>query len=257
VSLPLRLFEFGAVYRHEKSGVVHGLTRVRGMTRDDARIFCTKEQMAGEPAPLLDFVLDLLRDPWPRRLYLELSTKPEAKAVGPTRSGRGDRSARAAAMTKNLGRARPGGGVSTGRRSVQAKDAIGRTWQMSTIQLDFQTPQRFGLECTRAPTISGNQPIMIHRALFGSIERFFGVLVEHYAVRSRRGSPVQAVVLPVSDRHDAHAPTVDRLKAEDSGPTSSTARPERSGRASAGRRPRRCRTSSWSATTTSSTERSA
>ena len=147
--LPLRFFEFGTVYRYEKSGVVHGLTRVRGMTQDDAHIFCTKEQMAGELASLLDFVLDLLRDYGLDDFYLELSTKPPGKAVGHRRGvGRGDRgAARSAAQGKGLELVLDeGGGAFYGPKiSVQAKDAIGRTWQMSTIQLDFQTPQRFDM----------------------------------------------------------------------------------------------------------------
>ena len=216
--LPLRFFEFGSVYRYEKSGVVHGLTRVRGMTQDDSHIFCTKEQMAGELTSLLDFVLDLLKDYGLDDFYLELSTKPEGKAVGTDEEWEEATEAlRAAAMTKDLELVLDeGGGAFYGPKiSVQVKDAIGRTWQMSTIQLDFQEPQRFGLEYVGADN-HRHMPIMIHRALFGSIERFFGVLVEHYAGAFPAWlAPVQATVLPVSDRHDDYAFRIaDRLKAE-------------------------------------------
>jgi threonyl-tRNA synthetase len=214
--LPLRYFEFGTVYRYEKSGVIHGLTRVRGMTQDDAHIFCTKEQMTDELTSLLDFVLDLLRDYGLDDFYLELSTKPEGKAVGKDEEWEEATEAlRAAAMTKNLELVLDeGGGAFYGPKiSVQARDAIGRTWQMSTIQLDFQEPQRFGLEYVGADN-QRHTPVMIHRALFGSIERFFGVLVEHYAGAFPLWlAPVQATLLPVSDRHDAYAfRIVDRLK---------------------------------------------
>ncbi len=216
--LPLRYFEFGTVYRYEKSGVIHGLTRVRGMTQDDAHIFCTKEQMAGELSSLLDFVLDLLRDYGLDDFYLELSTKPPGKAVGSDEEWEeATETLRAAALTKNLELVLDeGGGAFYGPKiSVQAKDAIGRTWQMSTIQLDFQEPQRFGLQYVGADN-ERHTPIMIHRALFGSIERFFGVLVEHYAGAFPAWlAPVQVTVLPVSDRHDAYAfRLADRLRAE-------------------------------------------
>ena len=216
--LPLRLFEFGSVYRYEKSGVVHGLTRVRGMTQDDSHIFCTKEQMPGELGSLLDFVLDLLRDYGLDDFYLELSTKPEVKAVGSDEEWEEATEAlRVAAMGKDLELVLDeGGGAFYGPKiSVQARDAIGRTWQMSTIQLDFQLPQRFDLHYV-GPDNERHRPIMIHRALFGSIERFFGVLVEHYAGAFPAWlAPVQATVLPVSDRHDAYAHrVVDRLRAE-------------------------------------------
>src|SRR3954452_23164941 len=216
--LPLRLFEFGTVYRYEKSGVVHGLTRVRGLTQDDAHIFCTKEQMLGELHSVLVFVLDFLRDYGLDDFYLELSTKPPGKAVGADEEWEEATEAlREAAMTKDLELVLDeGGGAFYGPKiSVQAKDAIGRTWQMSTIQLDFQTPQRFGINYIGADN-ERHTPIMIHRALFGSIERFFGVLVEHYAGAFPAWlAPVQATVLPVSDRHDAYGSRiVDRLKAE-------------------------------------------
>jgi len=214
----VRYFEFGTVYRYEKSGVVHGLTRVRGMTQDDAHIFCTREQMPGELSSLLDFVLDLLRDYGLDDFYLELSTKPEVKAIGSDQDwDEATEALRVAASGKGLDLVLDeGGGAFYGPKiSVQAKDAIGRTWQMSTIQLDFQVPPRFDLHYVGADN-ARHRPIMIHRALFGSIERFFGVLVEHYAGAFPAWlAPVQAVVLPVSDRHDAYAFRIhDRLKAE-------------------------------------------
>jgi threonyl-tRNA synthetase len=215
--LPLRYFEFGNVYRYEKSGVVHGLTRVRGMTQDDAHIFCTKEQMVPELRSLLDFVLDLLRDYGLDDFYLELSTKGD-KAVGSDEEwAEATETLRVAAQGKGLDLVLDeGGGAFYGPKiSVQARDAIGRTWQMSTIQLDFQTPQRFGLEYVGADN-ERHQPIMIHRALFGSVERFFAVLLEHYAGAFPAWlAPVQVTVLPVADRHDDYAAEVAaRLKAE-------------------------------------------
>jgi len=205
--LPLRYFEFGNVYRYEKSGVVHGLTRVRGMTQDDAHIFCTKEQMVPELRSLLDFVLDLLRDYGLYDFYLELSTKGE-KAFGSDADwDEATETLRLAAEGKGLDLVLDeGGGAFYGPKiSVQAKDAIGRTWQMSTIQLDFQTPQRFGLQYVGADN-ERHQPIMIHRALFGSVERFFAVLLEHYAGAFPAWlAPVQVTVLPVADRHDPYA----------------------------------------------------
>ena len=206
--LPIRMFEFGSVYRYEKSGVVHGLTRVRGMTQDDAHIFCTREQMADELASLLDFVLGLLRDYGLDDFYLELSTKPEEKCIGSDEDWE-----EATDVLRRVGEGKglelvldPGGGAFYGPKiSVQARDAIGRTWQMSTIQLDFQGPQRFELEYVGADN-ERHRPIMIHRALFGSIERFFGVLTEHYAGAFPTWlSPVQAVVCPVADEHDDYA----------------------------------------------------
>jgi threonyl-tRNA synthetase len=216
--LPLRYFEFGTVYRYEKSGVVHGLTRVRGMTQDDAHLFCTKEQMSQELANTLDFVLDLLGDYGLDDFYLELSTRPEGKAVGSDEEwSEAIDTLRGVAESKDLELVLDeGGGAFYGPKiSVQTRDAIGRTWQMSTIQLDFQTPQRFGIEYVGADN-ERHTPIMIHRALFGSIERFFGVLVEHYAGAFPPWlAPVQARLLPVSDAHDTYARRlVDRLKAE-------------------------------------------
>jgi threonyl-tRNA synthetase len=184
------------------------------MTQDDAHIFCTKEQMAAELASLLDFVLDLLRDYGLDDFYLELSTKPEVKAVGSDEDwDEATETLRVAAQGKRLDLVLDeGGGAFYGPKiSVQARDAIGRTWQMSTIQLDFQTPQRFGLEYVGADN-ERHQPIMIHRALFGSVERFFAVLLEHYAGAFPAWlAPVQVTVLPVADRHDAYADDVAGL----------------------------------------------
>ena len=209
--LPMRLFEFGAVYRYEKSGVVHGLTRVRGMTQDDAHIFCTREQMGDELGSLLTFVLELLRDFDLEDFYLELSTKPPGKAVGSDEDwAEATEALRRVAVGMNLELVLDeGGGAFYGPKiSVQARDAIGRTWQMSTIQLDFQEPQRFGLEYIGADN-ARHTPIMIHRALFGSVERFFAVLVEHYAGAFPMWlAPVQVRVLPVRDEHEAYAAEV-------------------------------------------------
>jgi threonyl-tRNA synthetase len=200
--LPLRLFEFGSVYRYEKSGVIHGLTRVRGLTMDDAHIFCAREQMMGELISLLDFTLGLLRDFGLTDFYLELSTRPEHKAVGTIEEWDAATSAlRLAAEGRNLELVLDeGGGAFYGPKiSVQARDAIGRTWQMSTIQVDFQFPQRFGLHFID-DTGAEQQPIMIHRALFGSIERFFGILLEHYAGHFPVWlAPVQCAIVPVQD----------------------------------------------------------
>ncbi|MGC9961387.1 MAG: threonine--tRNA ligase [Acidimicrobiales bacterium] len=209
--LPMRLFEFGTVYRYEKSGVIHGLTRVRGMTQDDAHIFCTREQMAGELASLLTFVLDLLSDFGLDDFYLELSTRPPGKAVGSDEDWEeATETLRQVAIDMRLDPVLDeGGGAFYGPKiSVQARDAIGRTWQMSTIQLDFQLPQRFDLEYVGADN-GRHRPIMIHRALFGSVERFFGVLVEHYAGAFPMWlSPVQARVLPVRADHEAYCAQV-------------------------------------------------
>jgi threonyl-tRNA synthetase len=203
--LPLRLFEFGSVYRYEKSGVVHGLTRVRGMTQDDSHIYCTKEQMPGELKALLTFVLDLLRDFGLTDFYLELSTRDDSdKFIGGAQEWEEATEAlRLAATESGLDLVPdPGGAAFYGPKiSVQARDAIGRTWQMSTIQVDFNQPERFELEYTAADG-SRQQPVMIHRALFGSIERFIGVLVEHYAGAFPPWlSPVQAIGIPITDAH--------------------------------------------------------
>ncbi len=206
--LPLRMFEFGSVYRYEKSGVVHGLTRVRGMTQDDSHIYCTKEQMPGELRSLLAFVLDLLRDYGLDDFYLELSTRDESpKFIGEQWEwDEATETLRAAAEESGLELVPdPGGAAYYGPKiSVQARDAIGRTWQMSTIQLDFNQPKRFGLEYQAADG-SRQRPVMIHRALFGSIERFFGVLTEHYAGAFPAWlSPVQVVGIPIADEHVEH-----------------------------------------------------
>ncbi|RIV37846.1 threonine--tRNA ligase [Micromonospora radicis] len=202
--LPLRMFEFGTVYRYEKSGVVHGLTRVRGMTQDDAHIFCTEEQMAGELKSLLAFVLELLRDYGLDDFYLELSTRNPEKSVGTDENWeRATEALRSAAEESGLALVPdPGGAAFYGPKiSVQAKDAIGRTWQMSTIQVDFNLPERFGLEYQAADG-SRQRPVMIHRALFGSIERFFGVLTEHYAGAFPAWlAPVQVVGIPIREDH--------------------------------------------------------
>jgi threonyl-tRNA synthetase len=216
--LPLRMFEFGTVYRYEKSGVVHGLTRVRGMTQDDAHIFTTKENAPDELRSLLVFVLDLLRDYGLDDFYLELSTRPEVKAVGSVEEwDEAIAVLRSVAESMDLDLVMDeGGGAFYGPKiSVQARDAIGRTWQMSTIQMDFQLPQRFGMEYV-GPDGARHTPIMIHRALFGSIERFFAILVEHYAGAFPSWlAPMQVRVLPVRDDHDTFAHRlVDRLKGE-------------------------------------------
>ena len=200
--LPLRLFEFGTVYRYEKSGVIHGLTRARGFTQDDAHIYCTKEQMMGELDSLLTFVLNLLRDYGLNDFYLELSTRNPAKSVGSDEAWEEATDAlRKAAEKQSLELVLdPEGAAFYGPKiSVQAKDAIGRTWQMSTIQVDFQLPQRFDLEY-QSTNGSRQQPVMIHRALFGSIERFFGVLTEHYAGAFPPWlAPVQVRGIPVAE----------------------------------------------------------
>jgi threonyl-tRNA synthetase len=206
--LPLRMFEFGSVYRYEKSGVVHGLTRVRGMTQDDAHIFCTRDQMQGELTSLLTFVLDLLRDFGLNDFYLELSTRPAEKAVGTDEEW-----AEAESTLANVAREAglelvldEGGGAFYGPKiSVQARDAIGRTHQMSTIQLDFQLPQRFDMQFVSSEN-SRTRPIMIHRALFGSVERFMAILIEHYAGNLPTWlCPEQVRILGVRDAHDDYA----------------------------------------------------
>ncbi|REK84767.1 threonine--tRNA ligase [Streptomyces inhibens] len=213
--LPLRLFEFGTVYRFEKSGVVHGLTRARGFTQDDSHIYCTKEQMADELDSLLTFVLDLLRDYGLHDFELELSTRDESdKFIGEDAEWEEATEAlRQAAEKQGLPLVPdPGGAAYYGPKiSVQAKDAIGRSWQMSTVQVDFQQPKRFGLEYTAADG-SKQQPVMIHRALFGSIERFFAVLLEHYAGAFPAWlAPVQATGIPIGD---AHVPYLEEFAAE-------------------------------------------
>jgi threonyl-tRNA synthetase len=203
--LPLRLFEFGTVYRYEKSGVVHGLTRVRGLTQDDSHIYCTREQMPGELKSLLRFVLDLLSDYGLNDFFLELSTRGDSeKFIGSDAEWESATNMlREVAEESGLDLVPdPGGAAFYGPKiSVQARDAIGRSWQLSTIQLDFNQPKRFGLEYTAADG-TRQEPILIHRALFGSIERFMGVLIEHYAGAMPPWlSPVQVVGIPIGDAH--------------------------------------------------------
>tara|TARA_R110002124_G_scaffold51856_19_gene149699 strand:- start:12724 stop:14685 length:1962 start_codon:yes stop_codon:yes gene_type:complete len=215
--LPMRLFEFGTVYRNEKSGVIHGLTRVRGLTMDDAHIFTTKEGMKQELTNTLNFVLSLLRDYGLTDFYLELSTKDPDKYVGDDDIW--DEATRTLAEVAEESGLElvpdPGGAAFYGPKiSVQARDAIGRTWQMSTVQLDFNLPERFDLEYTAADG-SRQRPVMIHRALFGSIERFFGVLTEHYAGAFPVWlSPVQVVGIPVAEAYEEYlGGVIDQLKA--------------------------------------------
>jgi threonyl-tRNA synthetase len=205
--LPLRLFEFGSVYRYEKSGVIHGLTRVRGMTQDDAHIYCTVDQVKDELRSLLTFVLDLLRDYGLDDFYLELSTKDPDKYIGDDEVW-DVATATLAEVAAETGLdlvPDPGGAAFYGPKiSVQARDAIGRTWQMSTIQLDFFEPERFELEYQGADG-ERHRPVMIHRALFGSIERFIGVLTEHYAGAFPAWlSPVQVIGIPVTDEQNEY-----------------------------------------------------
>jgi len=206
--LPQRFFEFGTVYRYEKSGVVHGLTRVRGLTMDDAHIFCTEQQLAGELAGVLSFVLELLRDFGLTDFFLELSTRDESDKFIGGQAQWDDATAAlwAAADASGLELVPdPGGAAFYGPKiSVQARDAIGRSWQMSTIQLDFNQPERFDAEYQAADG-SRQRPVMIHRALFGSIERFFGVLLEHYAGAFPAWlAPVQVVGIPITSEHDGY-----------------------------------------------------
>jgi threonyl-tRNA synthetase len=209
--LPLRLFEFGTVYRYEKSGVVHGLTRARGFTQDDAHIFCAPEQMEGELTSLLTFVLSVLGDFGLNEFYLELSTRPEHKAVGTEEEWES-----ATSILRRVGEQRglemvvdEGGGAFYGPKiSVQARDAIGRTWQLSTLQLDFQEPALFDLEYTDQANTK-RRPVMIHRALFGSLERFLAILLEHYAGAFPTWlAPEQVRVLPVRDDNMPYATSV-------------------------------------------------
>ncbi|HMY09602.1 MAG TPA: threonine--tRNA ligase, partial [Marmoricola sp.] len=205
--LPLRLFEFGTVYRYEKSGVVHGLTRVRGLTQDDSHSYCTPEQAPEEVEHLLNFVLGLLRDFGIDDFYLELSTRDDSK---PDKFiGTDEEWAQATKVLEDVAIASglelvadPGGAAFYGPKiSVQAKDAIGRTWQMSTIQYDFNQPKGFDLSYQAADG-SRQQPVMIHSAKFGSLERFFGLLVEHYAGAFPPWlAPVQVQAIPVAERH--------------------------------------------------------
>jgi threonyl-tRNA synthetase len=216
--LPLRLFEFGSVYRYEKSGVVHGLTRVRGMTQDDAHIYVTEEQLQDELKTLLTFVTDLLKDYGLDDFYLELSTRNEEKYVGTDENwAKATEALREAATDSGLELVDdPGGAAFYGPKiSVQARDAIGRTWQMSTIQVDFNLPERFELEF-QSHDGSRQRPIMIHRALFGSVERFFAILTEHYAGAFPPWlAPVQVIGIPVAQEYDDYLFDIaDRLRAQ-------------------------------------------
>ncbi len=208
--LPLRLFEFGTVYRYEKSGVVHGLTRARGFTQDDSHIFCTPEQLAPELASLLDFVVGLLRDFGLTDFEAELSTRPEKYVGSPEEWAEAEAALKSALDKSGLPYtvAEGEGAFYAPKIDVHVKDAIGRRWQLSTLQVDFQEPGRFGIEYQAADG-TRQRPYMIHRALFGSIERFFGILLEHYA-----GSfppwlaPVQVVGIPIAD---AHVPYLEKV----------------------------------------------
>jgi len=208
--LPLRLFEFGSVYRYEKSGVVHGLTRVRGFTQDDAHIYCTPDQLQDELANLLDFVLNLLRDYGLTEFTAELSTRPE-KYYGKLEDWERAESALEEALKRADLPYRIGHGEGTfyaPKIDVHCTDALGRSWQLSTLQVDLQQPERFDLRYT-APDGSRRQPIMIHRALFGSIERFFGILTEHYAGAFPAWlAPVQVAGIPIADEHIEHLQSV-------------------------------------------------
>jgi threonyl-tRNA synthetase len=208
--LPLRLFEFGTVYRFERSGVLHGLTRVRGITQDDSHIFCTPEQLAGELADLLQFVLRLLRTFGLTELELELSTRPEKYVGEPAEWDEATAALRSALEASGLPYtvAEGEGAFYAPKIDVHVKDAIGRRWQMSTLQVDLQEPQRFGIEYT-GPDNAKHRPYMIHRALFGSVERFFGILLEHYAGAFPTWlAPVQVELVPVADRHLEYASKV-------------------------------------------------
>ncbi|MCQ9335713.1 threonine--tRNA ligase [Corynebacterium phoceense] len=205
--LPLRLFEFGTVYRYEKSGVIHGLTRARGFTQDDSHIYCTEDQLEEELTSVLEFIISLLKDYGLDDFYLELSTKDPNKFVGSDEIWE-----RSTAILQRVAERSglelvpdPEGAAFYGPKiSVQARDAIGRTWQMSTVQLDFNLPERFELEYT-AQDGTKKRPIMIHRALFGSIERFFGVLLEHYAGAFPAWlAPHQVIGIPVADDFAPH-----------------------------------------------------
>ncbi|WP_291081934.1 threonine--tRNA ligase [Dietzia sp. UBA5065] len=214
--LPLRMFEFGTVYRYEKSGVIHGLTRARGFTQDDAHIYCTEDQMEGEIASVLSFIISLLRDYGLEDFYLELSTKDPEKYVGGDEIWeRATDTLRRVATNSGLELVPdPGGAAFYGPKiSVQARDAIGRTWQMSTVQLDFNLPELFDLTYNAADGTK-KRPVMIHRALFGSIERFFAVLLEHYAgLFPAWLAPVQVVGIPVAQAHEKHLEDViDELR---------------------------------------------
>ncbi len=216
--LPLRLFELGNVYRYERAGTLHGLLRIRGFTQDDSHIFCTEEQAAGEIASLLDFVLSVLRAFGFDDFEAELSTRDPDKSVGTDEGWERATAALEAALQRHgltYGRDEGGAAFYGPKIDIKVRDAIGRKWQLSTIQYDFNHPERFELEYV-APDNSRKRPIMLHRALFGSVERFFGVLLEHYAGAFPAWlAPVQARVLPVASSHEGYAQqVVDRLRAE-------------------------------------------
>ena len=220
--LPVRLGELGTVYRYERSGVMHGLLRVRGFTQDDAHIFCTPEQIENEIIGCIDFALEVLKDFGFDQFQTELSTwdsKDRKNFLGTEEQWElGNRSLENALKRRNIEyKVIPGEAAFYGPKiDVKLVDAIGRPWQLCTIQFDFNLPQRFGLEYV-AEDGSRKQPLMVHRALYGSVERFFGVLIEHYAGAFPVWlSPVQAVMIPISERHAEYAQKVaDQLKAAD------------------------------------------
>jgi threonyl-tRNA synthetase len=209
--LPLRLFELGTVYRFEKSGVLHGLTRARGFTQDDAHIFCTPDQLADELASLLQFVIDLLRDYGLTEFTADLSTRPEGFVGDPAEWDEAEAALESALLKIGLPYkvAEGEGAFYAPKIDVHVKDAIGRQWQLSTLQVDFQFPQRFDLEYQAADG-TRQRPRMIHRALFGSVERFFGILTEHYAGAFPAWlAPVQAHLTGIAERLRADGVRVD------------------------------------------------
>ena len=214
--LPLRLFEFGTVYRYERSGVLHGLLRTRGFTQDDSHIYCAPDQLVPELTSLLAFVLRVLRTFGFEQFEAELSTRPEGKSVGSDENWEQATAAlhealRVAGLSYTVAE---GEGAFYGPKiDVHLLDAIGRRWQLSTLQVDFNHPIRFELEYIGADN-ERHRPIMIHRALYGSVERFFGILVEHYAGAFPTWlAPVQVQVLPVADRHEDYARSVSERMA--------------------------------------------
>jgi threonyl-tRNA synthetase len=215
--LPLRLFEFGTVYRYEKSGVVHGLLRARGFTQDDSHIFCTPDQLQGELVSLLEFVLSLLRDFGFTEFEAELSTRPDKFVGEPEEWDEAEAALRAAVESSGVPYvvAEGEGAFYAPKIDVHVRDAIGRRWQLSTLQVDFQEPGRFGIEYVGSDN-QRHRPHMIHRALFGSIDRFFGVLLEHTAGALPTWlSPVQVQVVPVRSENEAYGSAlVARLRDE-------------------------------------------
>jgi len=214
--LPLRMFELGTVYRYERSGVIHGLLRARGFTQDDSHMFVTEEQLGSELQGLLDFTLMVLRDFGFDDFEADLSTIPE-KFVGRVELWeQATQSLRQALEAGSIAyRVAAGEGAFYGPKiDIHVRDAIGRRWQMSTLQVDFAQPENFGLEYATTDN-TRERPVMIHRALFGSVERFFGILVEHYAGALPGWlSPVQATVVPVADRHLGYAASVASAMSE-------------------------------------------